>query len=352
MEISKIDKNFATITPSFKGKFIPVPSESVMLHGLLYSEEKGFYRLPFEVADKLNDGVKYLHQHTAGGRISFSTNSKNLAIHVTYDSLDKMHHMPMMAQAGFSLCEMIKGKETHIHSFSFSFDSANGYSSVAPKQKGNKVRNYVLHFPLYNRVKSLTIEIDKGAEINPFNPYMDVKPIIYYGSSITQGGCASRSDHSYQGLVAKWIPVDFVNFGFSGSCKGELEMAKYISTLECSVFVMDYDHNTPTPEYLKSTHEPFFLEFRKSHPTTPVIFMSAPSYHYDPKGLRKRLNVVKETYLNAVARGDKNVYFIDGSKIYPNKLNHECSVDGCHPNDLGFYFMALKVSAILKKIFK
>jgi len=350
MEISKIDKNFET-KPVFKGgKIYKVPSENVSLFGLLYSGEIGFYRMPTEIADKVSPGVSYLNKHTAGGRVAFTTDSKNITVHVEYDNLEKMFHMPLTSQAGMSICEIKDGKEVHFCTFALTFENDKGYTLSIPKRKGNKTRNYIIYFPLYNMVKKFSIEIDKNASINPFNPYKDEKPILYYGSSITQGGCSSRSDTCYQALISKWDRRDFINLGFSGNCKAEKEMSKYLASLDCSIFVYDYDHNTPSVDYLKETHEPLFLEFRKTHPTTPIIIASAVNYNFDPKEYKPRLLVVKQTYLNAIARGDKNVYFVDGSKIYPKEVRYDCSVDGGHPTDLGFYFMAKKFYALIKKI--
>ena len=116
-----------------------------------------------------------------------------------------------------------------------------------------------------------------------------------------------------------------------------------------SVFVYDYDHNAPNPDHLQKTHEPFFLRFREKQPNTPVIMMTRPKTAYTDDEKRRR-DIVRKTYDNAVNRGDKNVYFLDGETFYGDVDRDLCTVDGIHPNDLGFYRMALAIEPLLKKL--
>ena len=322
------------------------------MYGLIYESEIGFVRMPNKIVRNVSPGLDYTSRYTAGGRIAFSSNSRFITIKVIYDSLDMMYHMPLTGQAGFTLEEVKNNKENHIFTFVTSFNDEYGYDSSTRLFKTKKMRDYVLYFPLYNRVKTLELIIEDGSLIKPFNPYKDIKPILYYGSSITHGGCASRPDNSYQSMITKDLRIDHINLGFSGNAKGEDLMGEYISNIDCSCFVYDYDHNAPDENHLKETHEKLFLKFRNTHPTTPVIMLSAPNYYTDKKVYEPRRQVVEQTYKNALARGDKNVYFIDGRYIYPAKIREFCTVDGAHPNDLGFYQFYLKISKVLKKLIK
>lgn len=352
MKIEKHDKNFAKTATYNQGMNIKVPSHSVNLYGLIYDEKEGFIRMPTDISNNVSEGVAWLNRHTAGGRISFSTDSRFVTIKVSYPSLDKMYHMPLTGQAGFSLEEVRNDKEYHRFTYVTSFDDANGYFSSSKLLKTKKMRNYVLYFPLYNRVGSLELVLEDDSIIKPYVPYKEIKPILYYGNSITQGGCASRADNSYQSMVTKEFRIDHINLGFSGNGKGEDLMADYLANIPCSCFVIDYDHNAPTVEHLKATHEKLFLKFRKNNPDTPVIFLSASNYYVDKNIYEPRRKVVEETYKNALARGDKNVYFIDGRKIYPKKVREYCTVDDAHPNDLGFYYFYQSIAKILRKLIK
>ena len=347
MEIKDLDKNFANNNILKKGNFVNVPSDKVNLYGVIYDKERGFIRFPHEIASTVSEGVLYLSEHTAGGRIAFKTNSTKIKIIVTYDALEKMYHMPLTGQAGFTLLEVKNGKEFHRFTYTVDFGAQTGYESTSRKLPGRGMRNYVLYFPLYNKVKTLTLEIDKKADIEAFNPYKDVLPILYYGSSITQGGCASRPDNSYQSMITKQNRIDHINLGFSGNARGEKTMAEYLANTKCSIFVMDYDHNAPSVEHLEQTHETMFKTFRAKQPSTPVIFLSAPNFYVDKKTYIPRRNIIKRTYENAVHNGDKNVYFIDGSTIYPKAWRESCAVDDAHPNDLGFSMFAKKLLPLI-----
>ena len=210
---------------------------------------------------------------------------------------------------------------------------------------------YELYMPLYNEVLSLEIELTEKATVSHGKPYKNVKPILYYGSSITQGGCASRPDNSYQSMIEKWNNVDYINYGFSGAAKGDKCVIDYITEVDCSVFVCDYDHNSDTPELIER-HYNVYETFRKKHPKTPFIIVTRPDF-YTPvtknaiKWAKSAFEVIKKNYEKAVASGDKNVYFIDGRKMFPKGEREWCTVDGVHPNDLGFYHMA---KTIYKKL--
>ena len=144
------------------------------------------------------------------------------------------------------------------------------------------------------------------------------------------------------------LDADFINLGFSGSCKGELNMADYIGSLDASVLVMGFDHNAPSPEFLMEYHEPFFKRVRELRPEMPIVLITRPRFKAD-EDRDARMAVVKRTYANAVASGDKNVYFVPTPpSLAP--IGNDGTVDGCHPNDLGFWFMAQGLYPTLKKI--
>ncbi len=352
-DITKIDKNFAVGNEfSTEGmRFYRIPSPHFSLYGVSYDEEYGrFCRMPKKVAEEVSEGVAYLNSHTAGGRLRFSTDAENIEL-IVECNLEKMRHMPLSGGAGFLLA---REEEDGTHSYAAGYypfpDNENGFRSKLRVGDGKKMQHFTLHFPLYNNVLSLSVGVDEGATVKPGLPYRDKLPILYYGSSITQGGCASRPDNAYQAYISKWTNTDFINLGFSGNAKAEDRMAEYFETLECSIFVYDYDHNAPNAEHLEKTHERFFLHFRKHHPNVPVVMISKPDFDFSPDGSAKRRAIIKKTYLNAKKNGDENVYFIDGQKLFGKEDRENCYVDGCHPNDLGFYRMAKEIYKVIKKL--
>ena len=113
-------------------------------------------------------------------------------------------------------------------------------------------------------------------------------------------------------------------------------MIEYLSNLEMSVFVSDYDHNAPSSEHLAKTHEKLYQKIREKHPDLPYVMISRPDY-WDRSDERVRRNIIMKTYQKAVAEGDQNVYLLDGASIFAGDEREACTVDGTHPNDLGFY---------------
>ena len=216
------------------------------------------------------------------------------------------------------------------------------------------MREITINFPLYHDVDRVYIGIKDTANISYPRPYSVEKPIVFYGSSITQGGCASRPGNCYTNILSRRLDCDIINLGFSGSGRGEKIVADYIATLEMSAFVLDYDYNCLGPEYLEKTHYPFYKTVRDAHPDIPVIMMTAPKviplrYPVDEVFTKRRI-IVMQSYIRAVQEGDKNVYFVDGTSLLGNDRNSDSTLDGTHPNDYGFRQMADKLYPILNKL--
>lgn len=354
MKIEQIDANFSTSSAITKeGKsFYQIPHPSFALYGVFYDEKKGFLRMDYDLAFQISEGVRSLTTFTAGGRLRFKTDSLSLGISVAYASLCKMSHMSL-TNMGFSLFEVVDGVEKFVGIMPPKFTDENGYEATL-SLKGGKMREYILYFPNYNEVASLSIVLDETAHVEQGTPYRNVKPILYYGSSITQGGCACRPDNAYESLICRWNHVDFMNLGFSGSARGETLMAEYLSALDCSLFVCDYDHNAYDRDgraqgtLLRETHFRLYEIFRKKQKETPILFLSRPDAEGDEGGIRR--DIIFESYQKAKALGDNHVYFLDGAELFGNEDRISCTVDGCHPNDLGFYRMAKRIYEKLKEI--
>lgn len=337
MEIARLDKNFRRPAGGAETKYRYCRiGEEVRLYGLL-PDGQGFCRIPRERAERMGEGIAQLSRCTAGGRARFSTDSPALALRVRWPGINHMTHMPLTGSAGFALAEETAGRKRLIAVMRPEYGEENGFECRIPLGEGG-MRQYTLYFPLYNAVGSAEIGICEGATMGEGLPYRDIAPVLYYGSSITQGGCASRADNCYPALISAWTGVDFWNFGFSGAARGETAMAEFLASVGCSLMVMDYDHNADSAAFLAQTHSAFYGAFRRLAPQVPVLFVTKPDVEQDGAAAQRR-RIVRETYLQALARGER-VYFQDGAALFGKTDRMHCTVDGTHPNDLGFYRMA------------
>lgn len=345
--ICDVDENFAIKTSIEKDdiKFFDVRENPFKIHGVFYENGK-FRRMPECAAREVSEGVFALHANTAGGRVRFKTDSPYVAIHAEMSAMGKMPHFALTGSAGFDLY-IRDEKERYFKSFIPPFNITDGYESIVEFESSD-MREITINFPLYSEVKRLFVGVSEKSVLSSPTPYNREKPIVFYGSSITQGGCASRPGLSYESILSRAFDTDYINLGFSGNAKAEERMAEHIKNLDMSVFVYDYDHNAPTMQHLAETHEKFFLAVRSAHPDLPVIMMSRPKFILTEEE-EERLGVINTTYENAKKRGDKNVYLIDGKTLMALAEN-EGTVDDCHPNDLGFMSMAKALEKVLMEI--
>lgn len=323
-------------------KYYNIDDEPFEIKGVFKSGGR-YRRMPEEIAKSVSEGVYNLHTNTAGGRVRFVTDSDTVLVEVKMDGIGRMSHFAFTGSAGLDLYAdgeyfgTFKGDMSKV---------TEGFSSEV-NLPGRKKRCITINMPLYSNLISMKIGLNVDAFLEKAPAYKYEKPVVYYGSSITQGGCASRPGNSYQAIISRILDNDYINLGFSGNAKAEDEIADYIAGLDMSVFVYDYDHNAPTPEHLEATHEKMFKKFREKQPLTPVIMMSRPKYHLTDEEI-KRLEIIKKTYNNAVKSGDKNVYLLTGPEMIDDFVIECATVDNCHPNDSGFVCMAKALLPMLK----
>lgn len=352
MDFTKIDKNFVTKSVSDKTDIVwhNVKDGEFQVYGLYKPfETEGFVRMPQEVADTVNEGVAELHTHTAGGRIRFKTDSPYIALTAEIPTEYRHTHMGLCAADGFDLYVINGGNSSYLGVFPIPFDFKGGYSVVKDVYGGGNMVCYEIEMPLYAHVANLHIGLKEGSKIETGEPYANELPIVYYGSSITQGGCASRPGTCYEAMISHRFNLDYINLGFSGSCRAEKPMAEYLANLSMCCFVCDYDHNSYSAQQLNESHYPLYETIREKHPDIPYIMISRPTNSVSD-GVAKRFEIIKASYDKAVAQGDKNVYLIDGGEFYKGLNFIDCSVDLTHPNDIGFHKMSQIIGDMIEKV--
>ncbi len=346
MQIETLDQNFVVTVPdAAETVFFDVSRPPFTVHGLLRDAE-GYFRLPHEVAAAANEGVRWLHLNTAGGRVRFQTDADRVVLHAEMRAVSKMPHFAVTGSAGFDLY----ANDVYRGTFVPPMDVETGYIAEVYIGEGG-MREITVHFPLYSGVVRLELGFPAGSTLKKAAAYRTASPVVYYGSSITQGGCASRPGNAYQNILSRLLSCDHLNLGFSGSAKGEPCMASYIAGLSMSAFVLDYDHNAPDPAHLEATHAAFFKTVREKNPALPVFLLSRPQPNPNEEELLRR-DIVKRTWETAVQNGDRHVRFLDGTEMLRLFGGDSGTVDNCHPNDLGFFCMAKALEPELKAVLR
>jgi len=328
-------------------EWIPVTDARFQIDGLpFFAENEGrLWRFPVRAEGVVPKAVWGLAKSPSGGRIRFNSDTTALAIRVKYDTLPGMRNMHAYGQAGIDayldgqyIRSVVPRKSTEVESFFF-------------ENLISRDREITLYLPLYLGVTVEAVGVVKGAVIQAPKDYAVERPVVFYGTSITQGGCASRSGMSYQAILGRRLNLDFVNFGFSGAGKGEKEVAELIREVTASCYVMDMAQNNRNAEELEAVYLPFLKILRERHPETPML-CTTPIYasselpgsrnqgiYPELSGLEEMRQVIRRAVNARVAAGDENIRLVEGySLLGPHQ--GDGLVDGAHPNDLGFQGMA------------
>ena len=345
--IAAIDPNFA---PARVGDREVVWHDArrapFVLEGLPFRNgpDAPLWRLPGTVAAPYvtREGGNGLMRHTTGACVRFRTDSPFIAVRAQLAYSSDMNHMPRAGSAGFDLYRGAGAASRHAGTAQPNRDETDLVRLLCARGAEDAgMESWQLNLPLYGGADWVQIGLAPGAAIEPSAPHA-LAPICFYGSSITQGGCASRPGNAYTTMVCRDLDAEQINLGFSGCARGEPDMARLIASLDgLSAFVLDYDHNAPAADHLEATHEPFFRIVREARPELPILVMSRPDFWPGAdEDVRRRRDIVRATVEHAVAAGDRHVRFLDGATLFGDAHRDDCTVDRCHPNDLGFRRMA------------
>lgn len=321
-------------------------------------QEKKYRRLPSSPTDLLPPEVDALANCTAGGQIRFITNTSHLSIKVKLSGPANMYHMPATGQCGFDCYLGEPGNQSFFGTTSFDYTKSE-YEASLYKWTSKREFCVTLNFPLYQGVEEVFIGIDQDAQISSAPDYVSNKKVVIYGTSITQGGCATRPGMAYPNIMSRSIPLEFINLGFSGNGRGEAGVARTIADIpNPALLVLDYEANSGTVEELAGTLPPFIRILRERHPIVPILVISNIRYadvrfnEVKAKYHEDKREIQKSTVERLKNEGDSNIYFLDGFTLLGDEDAEECTVDGVHPTDLGFKRMAQSLEPIFRELLK
>jgi lysophospholipase L1-like esterase len=218
-------------------------------------------------------------------------------------------------------------------------------------------REFLLYLPLYNGVRSVELGLNAGADLAPAGPWGTGtrKPIVFYGTSITQGGCASRPGMAHVALVGRRFNFPTINLGFSGSGRMEPALADLLAELDPSVFVLDCLPNLKAAEVAERT-EPFVRRLRAARPHTPIVLVEDRNYTDAFLNAGRRTGneanhaALRAAYQRLKQAGVKDLHYLRAEDLLG--ADGEDTVDGSHPTDLGFVRHADAFAKVLKPLLK
>lgn len=354
MDISKIDPNLSN---SFVNEpdvlWRSVDEHPFSIHGVFYDSEEGmFLRIPKEIAQNVSPLVYALSQRTSGGRVRFKTDSPYVAIYCKAPAFGAMPHMPITGSHGFAVyCNgAYAGKVTpSVNEVVAPSKEKISFGGVV-KLCANGWKDIEVYMPLYGGVCELLIGVKEGTNVDAPREYKYKKPIVMYGSSITQGGCASRPGNDYAMRLSRMLDAEVLNLGFSGNGNAEPVMLNYLASLDASAYVFDYNYYSARSDRILPNHYEIYEALRKSDPFVPILMIDKPAVMFAGEDYHIRSRMILDTYERAKKNGDDLVDMMDAKELFGEEEPDACVVDTAHPNDLGFYRMATAIFPHLKRL--
>ena len=352
--LKELDPNFKNQTGSDGLRWVDAFDRRVALRGLGWLAEnrrtRGFRRFPDRVEPRLSGAVSALSHCPAGVFLSFLTDSPDLSVRWELADLEWMENMPPTGCAGVELFVRQNGIWQTVAVGRPALADPLNIRALLTAWPGER-REYRLYFPLYKRIKSLAIGISATATISPVPAARNSGPIVFYGTSITQGGCANTAGSDFVSSLGRLWDREVLNFGFSGNGKGERAIAEILREIPAAAFVLDYVANVDAAQ-LQKTLPPFVNALREHHPEVPVILVgqlpfdrtlwnaTARKAHDDCR------HVMMRFYLS---RKDRNLHFIDGNGLLPTGRTG-IYTDGVHPTGYGFAVMTDRLDAQIRNL--
>ncbi|MFA5646586.1 MAG: SGNH/GDSL hydrolase family protein [Candidatus Ratteibacteria bacterium] len=328
-------------------RWIPFPDKQFKVYGLPWFQETtpSLVRLPARMKKLFRESLWLCGQFPTGGRIRFATDSTFIGINAETPP-HSSHHMPRTGHSGFDVYVEKR--------FAFSaWPDPEGKILFERKiAVEKKVRPIEIYLPIYNSATLHAIGLDKGASIFLPPPYRIKNPVVFYGTSVTQGGCSSNPGTTWQGFLSRGLDIDFVNLGFSGQGWGDVEIGDILGETPASCIVLDYWGNVVyNPLGTKGSVAPLVGRIRKVHSKIPII-LTGP-YFFPLDFFNNDHDIMRKEFQQAVRRlranGDTHLHFFDSRRmIGPEETC--ATVDGAHATSLGFYLMAKAFAPLLKKV--
>ena len=324
-----------------------------------FHDEKGYARFPARYENLLRPEVWRRGQRSAGISIFFYTNATDIVARWTIASETNNTYMATTGVRGIDLYANVGGVWRFIQT-----GDPKGRTSehVLLTERTPVYREFLLNLPLYDGVDSLSIGVNIGADISkPVSSSFTGKPIVHYGSSITQGACASRPGMAYTNILARKLGRSYINFGFNGQGTFDESVGQAMCEIDAALYVVDCNPNTDeTLIYDRAIK--LVKQLKECQPNVPVLLMenyaSTGEYFYkgypDTQGnvnfVNKKQDELRKAFETLKKSGITQLYYQEGKDLIG--LDQEGTGDGSHPNDLGMFRIAEILFPTIKEILK
>jgi lysophospholipase L1-like esterase len=353
--------------PKLKSKFFPVKKEIATIQEsnlkntntistVFYDASKfeiigqlpkteTYKRIPTSGEKSVGQSVWQLSKNSAGISVRFNSNSSKIKIRWTLNSNVYISFMTPIASKGFDLYAYTNQKWQFVGVAHPQGQKQNEATIIIGMESKN--REYLLNLPLYDGVSSIEIGIDEGTSISkPTQKIIDTSyPIVFYGTSITQGASASRPGLTYPALLERHFNKEVINLGFSGNGRFDKEIGVYIMTANPSIIILDCTPNSPAETIRKNLPE--LIDFIRSvNDTTPIFLVESiiRDFAFFIKGgkttygtmdfINEQNKALKQVY-EVKSKTEKNIYYVNSENLIGK--DHEATIDGTHFNDLGHF---------------
>ncbi|MBA9078913.1 SGNH/GDSL hydrolase family protein [Rufibacter quisquiliarum] len=326
--------------------------QKLSLKGLGWEElHQSYTRLPAKAETMVTAPVWKLSKHSAGVYVQFKTNSKSIKVRWNVRANNSFNHMAPTAVKGVDLYAK-NGQEWKWVGVGKPSGKAN--EEVIASSMPAADREFMLYLPLYDGVDTVSIGVEAGATMQDVNPEKE-KPLVFYGTSIVQGACASRAGMAYPAIIGRTLHQEVVNLGFSGNGKMDVELAHLLAEIDANMYVLDCMPNM-TPEEVEPKVVEFVKVLREKKPGVPIVVVENINYAHSwidtrVAGLVKSKNQhLKNAYKTLTASGIKNLHYVSNQNLA--LASGEGTVDGIHLTDLGFVQIACELTKEIKKVEK
>jgi len=299
-------------------------------------KENRYDRLPISYKEIVREPVWDLSKSSAGMSIRFLSNSKSINVKWTILNNLKMNHMAETGIKGVDL--YFKNKDNWQYLNTGRPDGIKNESTLI-NNMSEEMREFKIFLPLYDGVVNIEVGIDSNSIIK--KPLKNRnKPIIFYGTSITQGGCASRPGMAHTNIISRKLDLDCINFGFSGNGRMEQPIAKLMSESKPLFYVIECMPNMENQENVTNKTIPLVNTIRENNPEAPIVFVenfipTSPIFDEKRENEIRGMNLALKTeYQKMISEGYNNIFYIESKNAIGN--DNEGTVDGVHFTDLGF----------------